>query len=233
MKLCKIADLTVLIDYQYETMSRQIVPYEILNEKVNPDIIVKADTVAYDFVKTTYPELSTDESEYIITGFRFYEGLIDYEGLMLHASCVVYKDNAYLFSADSGVGKSTHTRLWQELFGDEAIILNDDKPAIRIVGDTAYAYGTPWSGKNGLNANIKAPIKGICFIHQSHENHIQKVEPKKVLVSLLKQTLRPVNPEKSNKMLDNVEKLIETVSMYEMGCNTDIDAARVAYEGMR
>ena len=80
---------------------------------------------------------------------------------------------AYLFSADSGVGKSTHSRLWQQVFGDQRVtIINDDKPALRLRDGVWYVYGTPWSGKYGLNHNLCYPLAGICFLERSKTNKI-------------------------------------------------------------
>ena len=81
-------------------------------------------------------------------GEAFYARLLQYDGMLLHASCVEKDGKAYLFSAKSGTGKSTHTHLWLRAFPDSRII-NDDKPAVRRMDGTFYACGTPFSGKNG------------------------------------------------------------------------------------
>ena len=88
---------------------------------------------------------------------------------MLHASAVVVDGDAYLFSAPCGTGKSTHASLWLKyLKHKNPYILNDDKPAIRIVNDNIYVYGTPFSGKTDKNKNEKANLKGIAFLEQSN-----------------------------------------------------------------
>ncbi|MFR5584255.1 MAG: hypothetical protein ACLTLQ_10945 [[Clostridium] scindens] len=67
-----------------------------------------------------------------LQALSFIENLFRKGGMMLHASAVEVDGKAYLFSADSGTGKSTHTKQWQNYFGKErALIINDDKPAIR------------------------------------------------------------------------------------------------------
>ena len=76
--------------------------------------------------------------------------------MLLHSSAVVVDGYAYLFSADSGTGKSTHTGLWKQHFGDRAYIINDDKPAIRKVDGEWYVFGTPWSGKTDTSVNPRA-----------------------------------------------------------------------------
>lgn len=90
-----------------------------------------------------HPEMNRDDWYYMLTGSDFYTQLLKFRGILLHSSCVVVDGAAYAFSADSGTGKSTHTALWLKHFGNRAYMLNDDKPAIRLVGDRVYACGTP------------------------------------------------------------------------------------------
>jgi hypothetical protein len=46
--------------------------------------------------------------------------LLERDTLLLHGSTVAVDGQAYLFTAPCHTGKSTHTRLWRELFGDRA-----------------------------------------------------------------------------------------------------------------
>lgn len=55
-----------------------------------------------------------------------------YNGLMLHASAAALGGRAYLFSGPCGRGKSTHTRLWQQTFGEAVQVFNDDKPVLAV-----------------------------------------------------------------------------------------------------
>ena len=151
---------------------------------------------------------------------------------MLHASAVVVDDYAYLFSADSGTGKSTHTRLWLDRFGEQAFILNDDKPALRLEDGVWYAYGTPWSGKHDLSVNARVPVAGICMLHRAEKNEIQPYTGSKAIFELLKQTLRPADPELRAKLMELLDKLMTMVSIWQMGCNMDPEAALVSYEAM-
>ena len=92
----------------------------------------------------------------------------NYNGCVLHSSSVVIDNEAYLFSAPSGTGKSTHASLWVKYLTEkEPYILNDDNPAIRIINGNIYAYGTPFSGKHDISVNQKAKLQGICFLKQS------------------------------------------------------------------
>ena len=233
MKLFKIADLYVGIDFKFETLKEQTPIYETDDKPEIIDIVVRASDEAIQNARKNYPGLTDNNYEYLITGTGFYNVLIDFDGLMIHSSAVLYKDGVYLFSADSGTGKSTHTQLWLKAFGEEAQILNDDKPAVRIIDDKVYAYGTPWSGKTNLNINTKAELKGICFIERGEKNEIKKVEPGQVIGDLFKQTMRPSDAQRMNKLIDTMNKLLNVVPVYRLKCNMDVEAAYVAYEGMK
>ena len=87
-----------------------------------------------------------------------------YDTILFHGSAVAVDGIGYLFTAKSGTGKSTHTRLWRELFGERAVMLNDDKPLIKVSENGIIVYGTPWDGKHRLSTNTFVPLKGICFM---------------------------------------------------------------------
>ena len=152
---------------------------------------------------------------------------------MLHSSAVIMDGRAYLFSATSGTGKSTHTELWQKVFGkDRAKILNDDKPAIRITRDGIFACGTPWSGKTDLNINEAVPLAGICFLERSEENWIKRIPGGSAIAKLLNQTIRPIDESEMSTLLTHVDKVLSEVPTYTMGCNISEEAAVMAYKAM-
>ena len=180
------------------------------------------------------PHLSLDECEYIWTGYEFCKKLLDFDGFMLHSSGIAYENKAYLFSAASGTGKSTHTEIWQKVFGeDNAVIINDDKPAVRMVDGKFYAYGTPWSGKSDKNLNIKVPLQGICFIERSKNNHIERITSKEALLLIFNQTVRPPELDIMDKLIVILDSLLKTVPVYKLGCNMEDEAAIVSYNGMK
>ena len=151
---------------------------------------------------------------------------------MLHSSAVVVDGEAYLFSAPSGTGKSTHTGQWLRLFGDRAAILNDDKPAIMLRGGSVTACGTPWSGKSDLNINAEFPLRGICILGRSSTNHIEPVSADAAVYSLLDQTLRPEDPSEMAALLSCIDKAVSSVRVWRMGCNISTEAAQMAYDAM-
>ena len=160
------------------------------------------------------------------------EKMIDFDTVLFHGSVVAVDDVGYLFTAKSGTGKSTHTRLWMEYFGDRAVMVNDDKPLLHIA-DTVTAYGTPYNGKHRLDTNTSVPLKAICILTRSAENHIEPITREQAYTMLLQQVYRPADMLKMAKTLELVDRLAESVKLYRLGCNMDISAAQVAFEGMQ
>ena len=116
------------------------------------------------------------------------------QGIVLfHGSVVAVDGKAYLFTAKSGTGKSTHTRLWREYFGERAIVVNDDKPLLKVSETAVTAYGTPWDGKHRLSTNIGVPLEAVCVLSRAAGNKIQEITSAEVYPMLLQQCYRPQN----------------------------------------
>ncbi len=159
--------------------------------------------------------------------------MTDYDTLLFHGSCVTVDGAGYLFTAKSGTGKSTHTRLWRELLGERAVMVNDDKPLIRLIDSRSIVYGTPWDGKHRLSRNLSVPLKAICILKRAEENSIRPITVSQAYPHLLQQVYRSSEPTALSRILSLVDKLTETVSIWEMGCNQNLEAARIAYQAMK
>lgn len=199
----------------------------------NAHITIDYNEKQYDAVLKNAPHFSYAECEVMGTGKSFYNSLVGFEGFMLHSSAVMVDGKVYLFSAPSGTGKSTHTRQWLKLFGERATIINDDKPAIRIIDDKIYAFGTPWSGSSELNSTDFGILQGICVLSRSKNNYINPLDKGKAVFSILNQTIRPFDNEKMDKLLTLIDKVVLNVDIWEMGCNISTDAAQLAYDTMK
>ncbi len=160
------------------------------------------------------------------------EGLFEDGTLLFHGSTVAVDGEAYLFTANCGTGKSTHTRLWREVFGKRAVMVNDDKPFLIIGEDGVLACGSPWSGKHGLDTNITLPLKGICVLERGKENRIRPMPPEEALPMLEKQSGAPMEESRLERFRTLVETLSRKVPLWQMQCNQDPQAAVVSYEAM-
>ena len=158
--------------------------------------------------------------------------LLERDVLLMHGSTVAVDGQAYLFTAPCGTGKSTHTRLWREVFGDRAVMVNDDKPFLRIADGEVLAYGSPWSGKQGLATNICVLLQGVCFLHRGMENVIHPIEPVRGIMTLRHQVHMPADDALKQRAMSLLDILAERVPLWQMHCNKEPDAARVAYAAM-
>ena len=150
-------------------------------------------------------------------------------GFIFHSSAIMVDGKAYLFTAPSGTGKSTHARLWCEMLKSKAVMINDDKPIVRLIDGKYYAFGTPWQGKHGLGANVRAEVKAICKISQSTTNRIKKISVGEAFDTVLNQTLRPSDERVMNKLLNGVEGLLKSCDLYALECDISRQACELSY----
>lgn len=171
-----------------------------------------------------------DVAEYLATGVIFAREMLAFDGLYLHSSAIILDGKAYLFSAPSGTGKSTHTEKWVRLFG--ARYLNDDKPALRLENGVWMAYGTPWSGKHDLSENIGVPLGGIAVLRRGEENTITPMKPAEALPYILSQSIYQLPREYMDKQLTLADRLLRDVPVWKLHCRNDDEAARISRAAM-
>ncbi|MBR5586878.1 MAG: hypothetical protein IKW02_02835 [Clostridia bacterium] len=166
-----------------------------------------------------YGGMSNEIRAFNMLGELFRYFMLKNNGVVLHSSCIKYKNSGIAFSAPSGTGKSTHTGLWKKYFPEDVTVLNDDSPAIRLDGFVPGLYGTPWSGKTDINAQDSAPLEAIVILQQHPENEITRLSSDEAVFRVLQEVARPVFPEFIELVLSAVEKLIVQVPVYLLKCN--------------
>ncbi len=153
--------------------------------------------------------------------------------LLFHSSAICVDGRTYIFTAPSGTGKSTHSRLWRELLKDhDVVMVNDDKPFLKVEEGRVIAYGSPWMGKEELGCNMSAPVEAICSISQGTENFIREATPEEMYPIFYEQSLRPFDKEGTENYLHNLDVLTRSVRLYKLECDISLEAARLSYETM-
>lgn len=159
-------------------------------------------------------------------GLAFRSIVIMYDGLVIHSSAIQYHNQGIIFSAPSGTGKSTHTRLWKKYF--DASIINDDTPVIIPNNDEILVCGTPWSGSTSLFLNVSVPLKAIVVLSQYPTNEIKKIGIADIIAELMPRCMFPYHNKKlMNKAIMNFEKIISSISVYQLKCTPFLEAAEL------
>ena len=228
----KIADIAFGVEPTYSDTYRYFKDYPCGDDE-ELSFIAKVPQSAIDLLLKEIPDcnLAYAESLEVFRILSYY--LLDHGlGMMIHASAVMVDGNGYLFTALSGTGKSTHARLWRELLGDRAVMVNDDKPILRYIDGEFYVYGTPWMGKHYLGKNVRAKVKAVCKLEQAKTDSIEEISVPEMVLALFNQTVRPTDESSMDKLLHLLDRLFKNVKTYRLKCTPTLNAAKLSYKVM-
>ena len=154
---------------------------------------------------------------------------VPFETVAIHTSAIQYKEKVVLFLGESGTGKSTHTRLWRENI-EEAVLLNDDSPILRLIDGKLRVYGSPWSGKTPCYKNECYPLAACVRLSQAPKNRIRRLN-----IIQGYGALHPSCPpcfayddvlyEHISRVLSD---LLATLPVYHLACLPNAEAARLS-----
>ena len=226
--LCKIADLITSVPASGDLSSR-CRGYLVDGQEIEAEIVI--DEAKYRLER--YPNASKEIAIYLESGAQFYVRLLDYDGIMLHASATVIDGETYLFAGQCCIGKSTHARLLKELRPD-ALFLNDDKPALRCIDGTWFAYGTPWCGKDGINTNARFPVKAVCLLTTRRDrNDVRLADPFTAAAKLISCAVGRGSKANFQKLAPLLDRFMRDIPIYEMDSLADRAAAEMAFGAMK
>lgn len=226
----RLADMNFRIENKYkyiENLCRDYIvsddSYDLLVSPTDEEIASESETAQF----------SCEYLESLAVYRHIAEWLPRYDGFLMHGVLFEVEEHGILLCARSGVGKSTHMALWKQFLGDKCKVINGDKPLVRFIDGKAYAYGTPWCGKEGIQLNDKTILTDICFIERNETNITEKFTDTDMIQRLFKQIYLPkADAVQKLKVLDLTGKLIENVSFWKILCNKDLEAAEVAYKAI-
>ena len=236
-----LADIHIEIDSIYDGVYKLCKGY--LTEEGQADFTVEISQSDIDYErKKSIREAALEHLKPVIFPDHYLETLavyrkiatkmLDYDTFLMHGSVVAAGGHAYLFTAPSGTGKTTHTRLWLENIPG-SFVVNGDKPLIRVHDGYCEACGTPWAGKEFMNTNVIVPLRAICLLERGQENSIEELPFLDVYVNLFQQIYRPVEAKAVRKTMELIRRMGESVRFYRLICNMDPEAALCAADGMR
>lgn len=156
--------------------------------------------------------------------------LLEHGVVLFHGAAMVANGKAYLFTAKSGIGKTTHCKLWLKNI-PECHILNGDKPLLLFKENQIYVCGSPWMGKENYGVNEILPLESICLLNRDEVNHIEKISLNDSFETMMNQCHIPEGNGNFAKVV-NMIKQLSNMRYYRLGCNMKDEAAKVSYENM-
>ena len=222
-----IASLVVGIDNRYDYIEKLSRDY--LTE-AEPDFTVRADEADFELEERSGSKASPCPRYYLeslIIHRKIAEQLPKYNAFAFHGAAMRVGDKAYILTAPSGTGKTTHMRLWLDIFDDVSVI-NGDKPIIRIEDGRTYVYGAPWRGKENYGGNIRAELSAVVFLSRSEENRATAVNADDVSMQFFRQVYMPESRVGLVKTMALAGEVLRGVKRIALGCNMQADAATVA-----
>ena len=189
-----------------------------------PDVFVDCEKVAvtYDF----------GFLEPFVALQKLADAIHHFQAFLMHGSVVALDGQAYMFTAPSGVGKTTRTRLWMQEYPC-SVIVNGDKPIIKITDEEVLACGTPWAGKEGWNTNIMVPLRAIFLLERAEEDSIEEITLGQAFPALLQQIYRPADASAMRMTIKFLQALEGKVKFYRFHSTPTREAVRLAYEAVK
>lgn len=227
----EIAEIPIGIENRYPYIYYLCEDYEVKDREPEFTVSVSEDEILKE--QNGEEQFSSGYCESLCIYRKICLKMIEYDAFLMHSAAIAMDGEAYVFSAPSGVGKTTHIRLWKQRFGDRVQVINGDKPIYRFIGDKLYVCGTPWRGKEYMGSNMMSPVKAVCFLEQNPENHIRLLNTEEVSRHIFSQVLLPKDIEIFDRFWLLLKRMVTTNIFYELKCNRQPEAAELAYQTMR
>lgn len=224
-----LSDLNVRVEHEYDYLIKFCKDY--ITKTDQPQIVATANKLTVLKEKAMVPSAPIQVCESLCVYRAIAEKLPYFSRFVFHGAAIEYEGNAYLFTAPSGTGKTTHINLWKQYLGDKVDIINGDKPIIKS-GKNPIVYGTPWAGKEGYQRNAFAPIKAICILKRGKTNNITQLDKAQAVSHLMRQVYLPQDTDALSKTLELIGAVIENVCVYMLECDISEEAFKTSYNKM-
>ncbi len=229
----RIADLNIRLSCKYPYTQKLC--EDFLTDAADADIAAEtsASEIAEEDRNFETGRLLPGYSESICLYRSIAEQLPRFDGFVFHGAALNINGKGTVFTARSGVGKTTHISLLLKNYPENISIINGDKPIIRKTDGQWRVYSTPWAGKEGMRTNSSAPLSSIVLLERSTENFIEQVSPEHHFDALCKQIYLPRYGEMQLKTFELIDDLAKKISFYRLGCNISDEAAKTSYTALR
>lgn len=244
----KIADVLMDVSSQYEMLTEYCRDYIVEDsaEEVSERLVLTMEDIEKERAiaeksgesvptlgsQKNMPQYSPQYLETLAALRKIADFMPEKDRFLMHGAVVAWKNQGYLFTAPSGTGKSTHLALWKKYLGDQAEVINGDKPLLKVTEDEVWVYGTPWAGKEQWQVNKKVALKGICFLERGEKNSIQKIDSFSALPFLMRQVYFTDAPQSAGKTMELLDQMLKIVPLYKMKCDISKEAFECSFGAM-
>lgn len=228
--IVKLAGKNIKINSIHPQMKDFCKDYLTDEASIDFTITINAEDILFEKSQTSEQEFSDSYLETLSILRKISDILPSQHRFLMHGASISYDDKAYLFTAPSGTGKTTHIRLWKKYLGEKVKIVNGDKPFLSIENNTPIIYGSPWAGKERWHRNCSKPLSGICFVQRGLTNTIRRIKPDESLSLLFKQVYMPDDAAAAGHTLELLDSLVRNVPLYILECDMSEDAVRCSFE---
>lgn len=240
--LLNISGLTIDFDTRYPDYVLQRCANYVVTEG-EPDLRLRS--TDEDILLANRDNVGVEEAELYAMTIPLSEEMPALARIMTHGVAISCDGKGFIFTAESGVGKSTHAFLWQKYLGEDRVrVINGDKPILWFKDGDIFACGSPWSGKEHLDENVSVSLRGICLLHrltETAEHHsinahdttrpcIYRATKEETLDFFLHQIFIPLDPVKQIKTLQMVEELYEKVPVYQLYTDMSEEGVKTSTE---
>lgn len=157
--------------------------------------------------------------------------LNQYGKMVLHAAYISVQNQAILFTAPSGTGKTTQAKLWERYKNAE--IINGDRVCLSVEEDIVFAHGLPIAGTSKVCKNQSMHVKTIVVLEQAKENSIEVLTEYRAFRKLYSETwVNDWNHEDVIKVVDLIRDIINRVPILLLKCKPSYSAVQLLDEYM-
>lgn len=244
----KIADVLMDVSSQYEMLAEYCRDYIVEDsaEEVLEHLVLTMEDIEKERAiakksgesvpalgsQQNMPQYSLQYLETLAALRKIADFMPEKDCFLMHGAVIAWENQGYLFTAPSGTGKSTHLALWKKYLGDQAEVINGDKPFLKVREDEVWVYGTPWAGKEQWQVNKKVALKGICFLERGEKNSIQKIDSFSALPFLMRQVYFTDAPQSAGKTMELLDQMLKIVPLYKMKCDISKKAFECSFGAM-
>ena len=158
--------------------------------------------------------------------------LAQQDSFVLHCSFIDIGGSAILFTAPSGVGKSTQAALWET--HRNARICNGDRAAVRLQENTVLAEGIPFSGSSRICENCSLPLAAIVYLTQAPQTRCAKLTGAAAFARVWEGiSVNTWDRADLEAVSHTLEQLLRTTPVYQLDCTPDESAVTALWQCIR